>query len=57
MRTVILVGVAVAVVIAVVAIVLGVKDIRSDRSMSRRTLSAFCAAGVVTAAIIAYAVL
>jgi energy-converting hydrogenase Eha subunit A len=57
MRTVILAGVAVAVVIGVVAIVLGVRDIRADRSMSRRTLSAYCAAGVVAAAVIAYAVL
>jgi len=57
MRTLILVGVAVAVVIAVVAIVLGVRDIRADRSMSHGTLSAYCAAGVVAAAVIAYAVL
>ena len=57
MRTLILVGVAVAVVIAVVAIVLGVRDIRADRSMSRGTLAAYCAAGVVAVAVIAYAVL
>ena len=57
MRTVILVGVAVVVVIAVVAIVLGVRDIRADRSLSRGTLSAFCAAGVVAAAVIAYTVI
>ena len=57
MRTVILVGVAVGVVIAVVGIVLGVRDIRADRSMSRETLTAYCAAGVVAAAVVAYAVL
>jgi len=45
------------VVIAVVAIVLAVRDIRAERSLSRRTLVTFCAAGAVAAATIAYAVL
>ncbi|WP_157490154.1 twin-arginine translocation signal domain-containing protein [Frigoribacterium sp. Leaf186] len=57
MRIVILVGVGVMVVIAVVAIVLAVRDIRAERSLSRRTLVTFCAAGAVAAATIAYAVL
>lgn len=57
MRVVILVGVAVTVVIAVMAIVLAVKDIRAERPLSRRTLTTFCVAGAVAAATIAYAVL
>ena len=57
MRIVILVGVGVMVVIAVVAIVLAVRDIRAERSLARRTLVTFCAAGAVAAATIAYAVL
>jgi hypothetical protein len=57
MRVVILLGVAVMVVIAVVAIVLTVKDIRANRSLSPRALMTFCAAGIVAAATIAYAVI
>jgi len=57
MRVVILAGVGVMVVIAVVAIVLAVRDIRNERPMSRRTLTTFCVAGAVAAATIAYAVL
>jgi hypothetical protein len=57
MRVVILLGAGVMVVIAVVAIVLMVRDIRANRSMSRRALVTLCAAGVVGAATIAYAVI
>ncbi|MFJ2355610.1 hypothetical protein [Frigoribacterium sp. NPDC087798] len=53
----ILVGVAVTVVIAVMAIVLAVTDIRAKRPLSRGTLTTFCVAGAVAAATIAYAVL
>ena len=57
MRVVILLGVGVVVAIAVVAILLAVKDIRAERSLSRRTLTTFCVASAVAAATIAYAVL
>jgi hypothetical protein len=57
MRVVILLGVGVMVVIAVVAIVFAVSDIRAGRVLSRRTLVTFCMAGVVAAATIASAVL
>jgi hypothetical protein len=57
MRVVILLGVGVMVVIAVVAIVLAVKDIRAEHPLSRRTLVTFCVAGAIAAATIAYAVL
>ena len=57
MRVVILLGVGLMVVIAVVAMVLMVKDIRANRHASRRAIMTLCAAGIVAAATIAYAVI
>lgn len=57
MRVVILLGVGLMVVIAVVAMVLMVKDIRANRPASRRAIMTLCAAGIVAAATIAYAVI
>ncbi|WAC51583.1 MULTISPECIES: hypothetical protein [unclassified Frigoribacterium] len=53
----ILLGVGLMVVIAVVAMVLMVKDIRANRPASRRAIMTLCAAGIVAAATIAYAVI
>jgi hypothetical protein len=58
MRIVVLSAVAVVFVIAVIGIVFGVIDLRSNRTgLSRRTIVALCAAGVVAAATTAYAVI
>ncbi|WP_416393253.1 MULTISPECIES: hypothetical protein [unclassified Curtobacterium] len=56
MRAVILVGVAVGCVVAIAAIVFTIRDIRAGRSMSRRAIGTFCAAGLIMSATIAYAV-
>jgi hypothetical protein len=57
MRAVILVGVAVGCVVVIAAIVLALKDIRAGQPMCRRAIGTFCTAGLIIAAIVAYAVL
>ena len=58
MRIVVLSAVAVVFVIAVIGIVFGIIDLRSDRTgLSRRTIVTLCAAGVVAVATTAYAVI